>query len=195
MTEGPGRTRLLWRRRRHPLSRRIDVAEAWIVLIAGVLLVIGSPLLGVASGAVYHQDLVRQRHERLPTAAVLLEDADRPASQVTEEYPSSSHSTRVRAEVRWTDAAGVERTGKTQVRAGLRAGASATIWTADGGRHAVPAPPTPGQAVTRGITLGVCVALMYALLLVLVLVTVRLSLERRRADWWEREWARVGGTC
>ncbi|MFE2134660.1 hypothetical protein ACFW9X_15865, partial [Streptomyces sp. NPDC059466] len=68
----------LWRWRRNPLRRRSDALEAWIVLVAGALTVLGGVLAGLLATQSVEHGLARQRTEWHSVLALLADDVPRP---------------------------------------------------------------------------------------------------------------------
>jgi hypothetical protein len=91
---------------------------------------------------------------------------------------------------RWTLAGGAVRTGTISVPSGSRAGETLPIWITDAGDQA-PEPITHTDAVTAGVLTGAFTWLGATSLLAALYWGGRLFLDRRRADYWDREWAAV----
>jgi hypothetical protein len=185
----------LWRWRRNPLKRSSDVAEAWAVLAAGVLLAVGAPMVGVVTAVGVEEAAVRQSQELRTISAVLAENAPAAARNVYIDPNSDryigSNSDRVRATVRWTASDGSSRTGKALVPADRPAGTRTTVWL--DGRGALHDPPaSPGQAAELGVVIGSLAATGVCLLVVGGRRAVRFRLDRHREAQWEHEWAEVG---
>ncbi|MGW3730597.1 hypothetical protein ACWDPP_36965, partial [Streptomyces sp. NPDC000851] len=64
----------LWRWRRNPLKRRADTVEAWVLLGAGMLTVLGGVLAGLTVARSVEQELARERAEWRPVTASLTKD-------------------------------------------------------------------------------------------------------------------------
>ncbi|MYW43591.1 hypothetical protein GT346_09660, partial [Streptomyces sp. SID161] len=58
----------LWRWRRNPLRRTTDLAEAWVALVALLLITVAAPvigcLVGASTGASLQRSAREQRHTR-----------------------------------------------------------------------------------------------------------------------------------
>ncbi|MGY0022048.1 Rv1733c family protein [Streptomyces sp. YJ-C3] len=54
----------LWRWRRNPLRRRTDLAEAWVALVALMLIVVAAPVVGVVAGSLSRDALYRSVQEQ-----------------------------------------------------------------------------------------------------------------------------------
>ncbi|WP_261801747.1 hypothetical protein [Streptomyces sp. ISID311] len=171
--------------RRGPLRRRSDVAETWLALVTGVLIVVGAPAAGLAAAhAVDDGAAARQPPGRHTVSAVLTED---PPARIGVDT-SGRLGTRTHATVRWTDADGRTRTGRTTVAPDLRAGDRTSAWL---DRHGslLRDPVTPGRARSESIAVGTVTATSAGLLLFGTERAGRALLNRRRYDQWEREWA------
>ncbi|MFD6289525.1 hypothetical protein [Streptomyces sp. NPDC060205] len=186
-----GRTRptkiLGWRWRSNPLRRHSDAVEAWILLIAWAVAVIGGAVAGAVSAQGTENALMRGRAERRAVSAVLLETA--PADLV--DMTTGAICSRVRAQVRWTDGNGLVRTDRATVRAGTKAGTTVPVWT-DGHGRLVPEPMGPAEARARAMLTGAAAAVLGALVVLAAGRLVRRRIERRATERWGEEWARVG---
>ncbi|WP_431313341.1 Rv1733c family protein [Streptomyces antnestii] len=109
-----------WRFRRNPLRRRSDVIEAWVVLIAWLIAVVGGVIAGVVTAGAVVSLIAQERAERQKVTAVV----------TGERAEAQSYRTRgtsqVRATVRWTAPDGSARTGHTQVPSSDRTGTRVT---------------------------------------------------------------------
>ncbi|CAM5261998.1 Rv1733c family protein [Streptomyces griseomycini] len=186
-THGTGVRKVrLWRWRRNPLRRRSDLVEAWVLLAVLVLTLSAAVLVGLAAAAAVDDSLAERRDRTRTVPAVLVEDAAHAAPASVSENGDGA----VWAPVRWTAPDGTDRTGRTEVEPGNRAGTAVTVWTDPGGRLV---PPPPGgaearfQIVMAGVTTGVAVAGLGLLGGRLV----RSRLQRRRLGEWEAEWRLV----
>ncbi|WP_127358500.1 Rv1733c family protein [Actinacidiphila soli] len=176
----------LWRWRRNPLRRGSDVAEAWAVVAAGVLLAIGAPAVGASTAVGVEAATLRESQDWHRASAVLTENAPATAALYT-----GSDNGRVRATVRWTASDGSSRTGRALVKPGTDSGARVTIWLDEHGALQNP-PATPDAARAQGIVMGSFAATSTCLLVLGGRWLVRVRLDRRRAAEWESEWAEVG---
>lgn len=175
----------LWRWRRNPLRRRSDRLEAWVVLAAWALTVLGGVVAGLLATRSVEHNLDRQRVEWRPVVAQLTEDA--PGTTA----PSASGSERVWAEVRWTATDGSPHTGQTRVAPASTVGTPVTVWTDTEGRM-VTEPATRSEARLRSSLIGVIVGVTAAGVPFVGGRLARGRLERRRMDEWDEEWERVG---
>ncbi|MEU3962026.1 hypothetical protein AB0F42_19750 [Streptomyces buecherae] len=178
--------RPLWRWRRNPLRRRTDVIEAWSLLLAAVIMVVGGVALGVTTALLAWEPLMEQHENRHQTQAVLVRDVPQRPTELGE--PGAN---RVRATVRWTDTSGTTHTGQTRVDEGREAGERVTVWTDERGELTT-APLSPGQAATRAGVVGAIAATGFCCLTLSARRQVQRRLDRERAAQWERAWAEVG---
>ncbi|MFC7258692.1 Rv1733c family protein [Streptomyces lutosisoli] len=174
----------LWRWRRNPLRRRSDALEAWVVLVAWAVTVLGGVFTGLAATQAVEHGLAQERAEWRSVAARLTEDA-------RDEGATESGGDLVWAKVRWTAADGSSRAGQARVFAGTVAGTSVTVWTDPDGRL-VTRPATASQARLRASLVGVLVGVSAAGVPFVCGRLLRGRLERRRMEQWDQEWERIG---
>ncbi|MGW4204703.1 Rv1733c family protein [Streptomyces sp. NPDC004726] len=186
----------VWRWRRNPLRRATDRAEAWMTLVAALLLVTAAPLIGWISGAAADESLERQaraqRQQRQQVTATVLGPA--PAAPAGAYLPDTSAVTGKHPLViaEWTAADGGKRTGRLASRLREpRVGDSFGVWTDRQGR--VVGRPMNATAVRVNTVLaGVAAALASAVLVESVRRLVLWRLVRRRHERLDRAWATVG---
>jgi hypothetical protein len=174
----------LWRWRRNPLRRRSDALEAWIVLVAWALTVLGGTLTGLAATQSVEHGLARERAEWHSVPALLTQDAAATTA-------SESAAELVWAKVRWTAADGSARAGRARVFASSTAGTPVTVWTDLDGRL-VTRPATASQARLRASFVGVLVGVSVAGVPFACGRLLCGRLQRRRMEQWDEEWQRVG---
>lgn len=175
----------LWRWRSNPLRRRDDVLEAWVVLAVWAVVAVGGTLAGLVTAHAADEVFNRQRAERQPIRAVLLNDVPQGASS------AGGLSDRAVAKVRWTAPDGSARTDTTLVDAGLKAGSRLVVWQDEqGALTAEPASPTEA-AVEAGL-LGVAAGLALAGIALGAGALLRWRFDRHRIDQWSKEWDVVG---
>ncbi|MET8978017.1 hypothetical protein ABZX85_20625 [Streptomyces sp. NPDC004539] len=175
----------LWRWRDNPLRRLDDVVEAWLVLAVWLLIAVAGTVVGAMTAHAADQMFARQRDERTPVRAVLLDDV--PPAAGGRGTVSGRHS----AAVRWTAPDGSERTGRTLVDAGRQAGATVTVWQDTQGLLKTE-PPGAREAAVESATLGASAACALAGVLYAAGRVARWRLEQRRIEQWGREWDVVG---
>ncbi|TLS46515.1 hypothetical protein FE633_09390 [Streptomyces montanus] len=171
----------LWRWRRNPLRRRVDVVEAWVVLAAWIFAVVGGLLAGLVAANALTQSLDRQREERRPVPAVLAENAPGavPSSVVGDE--------RVWAKVRWKAPDGSAHTGRAKVDPETRAGSRTTVWT---DRHGtlMSEPVSQAEAVLQATSAGLLAAMGGCGVVTLTAWGVRARIDRVRMRQWAVAW-------
>ncbi|MFE4537144.1 hypothetical protein ACFRKB_19020 [Streptomyces scopuliridis] len=176
--------RTFWRWRRNPLKRGTDRAEAWAVLISGLLLVVGAPLVGVATGMSVAAAGPRVPADWYSVSAVLTEKAPAPAPA-----DEVSRSDQVRATVEWRAADGTRRGGLAWVMPNTPAGRHTTVWL--DGSDRIRENPDRGLRM-RALTFGTLAATGTAALVTAGFVLFHVRLARRRASQLDREWRIVG---
>ena len=177
--EGPSARGRLPRR----ATDRVEDAVAWVLIAAGLLLVV---LAGVAGLAAYGGESRRAELEngsRSQVRAVLLENARLVSGDLGERLP-------VRALARWTDRNGHEYSGIIDVGYAEPAGTEIKVWVNAAG-EIVSCPVHPVNAVLGGIAASLGVLCAGGTLLVATWSGVRGLTARRNARRWEREWERV----
>ncbi|MFE3269663.1 hypothetical protein [Streptomyces sp. NPDC059215] len=174
----------LWRWRRNPLRRRSDTLEAWVVLVAGALTVLGGVLPGLLATHTVEHGLARQRAEWHSVPALLAEDV--PSSTGV-----ASGADIVWAKVRWTAADGSPHDGQARVPIGSHAGTPVTVWTDDDGRL-VTRPASPSQARLRASLVGILMGVSAGGVPFVGGRLLRGHMERRRMERWDEEWQRIG---
>ncbi|MER5470951.1 hypothetical protein ABZX90_20220 [Streptomyces sp. NPDC002935] len=174
----------LWRWRRNPLRRRSDVLEAWIMLAAWALTVLGGVFTGLAAARAVEHALAQERAEWHAVPARLAEDA--PVASAT-----GAGDRVVWARVRWTRPDGTPRSGRVRVYAGTPAGTPVMVWNDLDGRL-VTRPTTVAEARLRASLVGVLAGVGAAGLPFVTGRLLRGRLERRRMERWDEEWERIG---
>ncbi|WP_433446469.1 Rv1733c family protein [Streptomyces sp. CA-142005] len=173
----------LWRFRRSPLRRVSDVVEAWLLLTAWVVGVLGGAIAGVLAAVEADQGFEEERSGRREVVAVLLENA-------RDTVPGHADVSRASATVQWTASDGRTHTGRTTVAAHTHAGTQVRVWTNARG-DLVSQPPAESDAVMRSSFVGVGVAAVAAGVVWGCARTARALLNRRRMRQWALEWERV----
>ncbi|MFE9405765.1 hypothetical protein ACFYNY_29135 [Streptomyces sp. NPDC006530] len=185
----------LWRWRHNPLRRRTDLVEAWVALVALVLMVFAAPAVGVLCGSLtdtsLRQQVTEQRLHRHVTAAVVAGRAEqRPGAAQPE--GSTIRATRTTVVANWTAYDGSSRRGTlvSPLRA-TEPGATFRLWTDDHGRP-VPPPMARSAADTHAVFAGLCAAAAAAGLIEGIRRLTVWRLIRRRYARLDRAWARYG---
>ncbi|MCX5562816.1 hypothetical protein [Streptomyces sp. NBC_00038] len=174
----------LWRWRRNPLRRLSDVLEAWVLLTAYVLALVGAFLAGMATQGAVERHLDQQRVERQAVAAALVEDAkDKPPA-------GAADDDRVWVTARWTAPDGSTRTGQTKVGPDARAGTRVTVWT---DQHGVltSKPVSHEEARLQSALAGALTAMITVGVVAGGACAARAWLDRRRMEQWAADWART----
>jgi hypothetical protein len=177
----------LWRWRRNPLKRRVDVVEAWVVIGAWLITLAAGVLAGLAATEAVEQGLARERVEWRQVAALVTEKAPGTAP----DHPVKAPGEKVWGKVAWTAPDGARHTGQVRVGPGSAVGTAVSVWTDPHG-ELVTKPPTPAQAHMRSSLIGVLVGLSAAAVPFVGGRVLCGRLERRRMNQWDTEWARFG---
>ncbi|MFI2642367.1 hypothetical protein [Streptomyces sp. NPDC018610] len=173
----------LWRWRRNPLRRTSDVVEAWIVLAAWVLAVVGALATALLTAGAMQQSAQRVRQQSHAVSAVLTREPERTTARTT-------GAQLVWGTVRWTDPGGAAHTDRTRVPATATPGARVTVWT--NGRGALTAPPpSPADTAFQSVLGALWAGTATAGLVAGGARLARTRLDRRRFDQWAEEWARM----
>jgi len=162
---------------------RVEDATAWILLTAGLLMVL---LAGVYGTAVHDRLTDQARAEALdrkPTVATLLNAAPTIGSD-------STLSTPVEVAATWPDRAGVPHTGTVPAPQGLAADTTVQIWIDRSGAP-VPEPTSDGDALDLAIITAAITVLAGAIVLTALWCVVRRITLSYNCAAWEREWREV----
>ncbi|GHH05859.1 hypothetical protein [Streptomyces rubradiris] len=185
----------LWRWRHNPLCRATDLAEAWLALVALLLIAVAAPVTGWLTGRAAQDSLQRsarqQQHTRhLVTATVVRElggtlpEADPESSSARE-----SHS---RVLAYWRAPDGTRRHGP--VLADLKSphrGDHFRLWTDSRGRMTT-RPLDAATATTHAALAGLGAALLTAALVETGRRVTVWRLVQRRYARWDQAWERAG---
>ncbi|MER6731977.1 Rv1733c family protein [Streptomyces puniciscabiei] len=195
----------LWRWRHNPLRRPTDLAEAWVALVALVLIAVAAPVAGCLVGAAAQDSLQRsvreQRHTRhLVTATVMRDLGETPRETDPDTTPAREIRRRVLAD--WTAPDGTHRHGPAL--ADLKSphtGAHFGLWTDPHGRITTRPLDSP-TATTHAVLAGMGAALLTAGLVEGGRrLTVWRMIHGRYARWdqaWDRagpDWGKAGTGC
>lgn len=176
----------LWRWRSNPLRRRVDVVEAWIILMAWLCAVAGGLAAAWVAGSTADEGYDRMRATHRPVPAVVV----RPAKSQAATGPTSHR--RVRATVRWTGTDGQAHTATTQVKRGATPGQSVRVWTNAHGRLTAK-PLSPANALFQSAMVGLTAAGGAGVVVLLVVQGLQACLGRRRMRLWAEDWERADG--
>ncbi|MEU1348606.1 hypothetical protein ABZ438_06310 [Streptomyces sp. NPDC005786] len=184
----------VWRWRRNPLCRATDRREAWVALVALLLLVLAAPALGWCCGARVDdalQDAVRAQHaDRRLTTAVVVRQAARPFVSDPESSPDRRAQTPVVA--RWHAPDGTVRSATvTTSSRDTSVGARVGIWTDPAGDPA-PRPLDAPTAHTHAVLAGFGAAMLCVLVVEGGRRLIVWRMVQRRYERLDRAWARAG---
>ncbi|MFB7914452.1 hypothetical protein [Streptomyces sp. NPDC056061] len=193
----------VWRWRRNALRRATDRREAWVALVALLLMLSAAPALGWACGSLADEALQRtvraERAERRATTAIVLRTAPVAPRSAADPEVSSERAAQTSVTARWTAPDGTERRGTvTTPSRRTEPGAAVEIWTDRAGRP-VPRPMDAATARTHAVLAGVGAMLLVAAAVEggrrpIVRRMVRNRYERIDRDWAEAgpDWGRTG---
>lgn len=185
----------LWRWRHNPLRRTTDLVEAWVALVALLLILVGTPVVGSVLGSFAQSSLQKsardqQRTRHLVAATVVKKLNPSPVDLDPESSRTREATSRVLAD--WTAPDGTARHGT--VLADLKSphrGERFALWTDDQGRI-VDRPLDGAAATTHAVLAGFGAAAMTAGLIEggRRLIVWRLVL--RRYARWDQAWDKAG---
>ncbi|MBL1082739.1 hypothetical protein JK359_12235 [Streptomyces actinomycinicus] len=185
----------LWRWRHNPLRRATDLAEAWVALVALLLIAVAAPVAGCLVGAAaqdsLQQSVRRQQHARHMVTATVVRDL---GEALPESDPETSSASQARSRViaHWVAPDGTRQHGA--VLADLKSphrGDRFRLWTDPHGRITT-RPLDSATATAHAVLAGFGAALVIA---VLVECGRRLTvwrMVRRRFAHWDQAWDRAG---
>ncbi|WP_461076481.1 Rv1733c family protein [Streptomyces deserti] len=185
----------LWRWRHNPLCRATDLAEAWLALVALLLILLAAPLIGSVVGGAAQDALqrsVREQHQSryVVTATVVRKLEGSPLEADPETSTGRDLRNRVLAE--WTAPDGTEHRGP--VLAGLKTpqqGDHFRIWTDRHGKL-VARPLDAATASTHAVLAGFGAALATAGLIESGRRVIVWRMVRRRYARWDQAWDKAG---
>ncbi|MFI2204960.1 hypothetical protein ACH47Z_30075 [Streptomyces sp. NPDC020192] len=185
----------LWRWRRNPLRRATDLAEAWVALVALVLISVAAPVTGCLVGAVAQDSLQRtvreQQHtHHLVTALVVRDLGETPPE--TDPDVTAAREPRHRVLADWTAPDGTRQHGAAL--ANLKSphpGDHFGLWTDADGRITTRPLDSP-TATTHAVLAGFGAALLIAGLVEGVRRLTVWRMVRRRYARWDQAWDRAG---
>lgn len=186
----------LWRWRKNPLRRGTDLMEAWVALVAALLLALAAPATGWICGSRINSSLqhtVRlQREERHRTTVVVTGQPKEHHHNAFDAESAADHGGGSQVLATWSAADGTRRTG-TLTAPGRRItpGATFTIWTDPLGKP-VRGPMNGDWARLNAVMAGAATTLVAAVLVELLRRLVLWRLVRRRYSRLDRAWAKAG---
>jgi hypothetical protein len=177
------------------LRRRTDLVEAWVALVALVLILVVGPVIGALVGGAAQDALQRsvreQRESRHLVTATVVRELDRSPLDADPET-TSGRDLRSRVLADWTAPDGTAHHGT--VIASLQkphAGDHFTIWTDQHGRM-VARPLDSATATTHAVLAGFGAALLTAGLVEGGRRLMVWRMVRRRYARWDQAWERAG---
>ncbi|RLU89179.1 hypothetical protein CTZ27_22295 [Streptomyces griseocarneus] len=183
--------------RSNPLRRRTDVLEAWVGLVAVVLMLLAGSAVGWVTGSLAHgalRETVREqqlhRHQVMATAVQNL-----PVSTVEADRESASgREGHHRVIARWAAPdSRAQLSGVVAVRQPTPVGRRFSLWTDDHGRIAG-RPMDDDTAAVHAVLAGAAAAAGTAGLVEGARRLVVWRLVQRRYTQWDRAWEQAGHT-
>jgi hypothetical protein len=185
----------LWRWRHNPLRRTTDLVEAWVALLAVLLILVAAPLMGAVAGAAAEdalQQSARDQHQaRHEVTATVVKKLERPPLDPDPEA-SSAQNPHSRVLADWTAPDGSAHHGK--VIASLKSphrGDHFTLWTDQHGAI-VGRPLDSATATTHAVLAGFGAGLMTAWLFEGGRRLIVWRMVRRRYARWDQAWDKAG---
>nr|WP_145492632.1 MULTISPECIES: hypothetical protein [Streptomyces] len=183
----------LWRWRRNPLCRATDLAEAWVALVALVLITVVAPLTGALVGFVAEDSLQRAARVEQRTHHLVMATVVRPLGRALESDPDSAgREARSRVVADWSAPDGTAHHGSAL--ADLKSphpGDHFALWTDPQGRITT-RPLDSVTATAHAVLAGFGAALLTAGLVETVRRLTLWRMVRRRYARWEQAWDRAG---
>ncbi|MEU9763525.1 hypothetical protein [Streptomyces sp. NPDC047985] len=184
----------VWRWRHNPLRRATDRREAWVALVALLLMTLVAPALGGVCGALTDDALQRsaraERAQRRATTAVVLGPAA--PGHAADPEGTSERAARASVVARWRAPDGTERRGTVTAPSGRTApGTGVRIWT-DRAGHAVPRPMDAPTARAHAVLAGLGAAMLAAGLIECLRRLIVRHMIRSRHAGIDRAWAETG---
>ncbi|WP_406369484.1 hypothetical protein OG788_06485 [Streptomyces sp. NBC_00647] len=162
------------------LRRTSDRCEYWFRRILMVVLVLGLPAAAVSAGLTAYAASMR-------TVRAQAAERHQVTARLTTGVKSDDDRAKRPAQVRWTDANGVVRTGAALVKPGTPKGATVRVWVTR--EETVTSPPASAlNATTTGWMVGGMAAFGVAAGSYAAWAGIRLVLDRRRYAQWDAEW-------
>jgi hypothetical protein len=185
----------LWRWRHNPLRRTSDLVEAWVALVALLLILVVAPVIGslvggVAQGAL-QQSVRDQRATRHLVTATVVRKLDRsPLDSDPETSSSRDLRSRVLADWAAPDGAGHHGAAMADLKSPHR-GDHFKIWTDLHGRI-VARPLDAATATTHAVLAGFGAAMLAAGAVEGGRRLIVWRMVRRRYARWDQAWDRAG---
>ncbi|MEV6167014.1 hypothetical protein AB0L99_02140 [Streptomyces sp. NPDC051954] len=185
----------LWRWRHNPLRRKTDLTEAWVALVALLLILFAAPMTGSVVGSVaqdaLQQSVRDQRESRHVVTATVVRKLNRSPLDADPET-STGRDIRSRVLADWTAPDGTAQHGPVMAHVeDPHAGDNFTLWTDDHGR-VVARPLDPATATTHAVLAGFGATLLAAGLIDGLRRLIVWRMVRRRYARWDQAWDRAG---
>ncbi|MFE3636747.1 hypothetical protein [Streptomyces cellostaticus] len=185
----------LWRWRHNPLRRATDLTEAWVAVVALVLIAVAAPVAGVLVGLAAQDSLQRsareQQHERHLVEATVVRGLDG-APVETDPDTSAVRDAHSRVLADWTAPDGGHRRGPALAKLrSPRPGDRFALWTDRNGQVTTRPLDSP-TATTHAVLAGVGAALLTTGLVDCGRRLIVWRMVRRRYARWDRAWDRAG---
>ncbi|MCQ4205966.1 Rv1733c family protein [Streptomyces longispororuber] len=185
----------LWRWRHNPLRRGTDLAEAWVALVALILIVVAGPVLGIVAGSLSRDALYRsvqeQHSKRHEVTATVEKKVSQPPLDPDPET-STARDAHSRVVAHWTAPDGSAHRGR--VIAALKTphtGDTFPLWTDDKGR-VTGRPLDRATATTHAVLAGFGAAVAVTGLVEGTRRLVVWRMVRRRYARWDQAWDIAG---
>ncbi|MET9908061.1 hypothetical protein ABZZ74_14740 [Streptomyces sp. NPDC006476] len=185
----------LWRWRHNPLRRTSDLVEAWVALVALLLILVAAPVIGSLVGGVAQDALQRvakdQQAARHPVTATVVRKLDRSPLD-TDPETTSGRDLRSRVLADWTAPDGTARQGAALAAlTSPHHGDHFRIWTDAHGRI-VARPLDSATATTHAVLAGFGAALLTAGAVEGGRRMIVWRMVRRRYARWDQAWDKAG---
>ncbi|MGW4567128.1 Rv1733c family protein [Streptomyces sp. NPDC004561] len=185
----------VWRWRHNPLRRTTDLAEAWVALVALVLIALAAPVTGCLVGAAAQDSLQRaareEQHARRLVTATVVRDLGQALLEADPDT-TTARETRSRVIAEWTAVDGTRRHGPALADIkSPRAGDHFGLWTDPHGRITT-RPLDSATATTHAVLAGLGAALVSAALVESGRRLTVWRMVRRRYERWDQAWDRAG---
>ncbi|MFF3177702.1 hypothetical protein ACFVQ0_34365 [Streptomyces sp. NPDC057900] len=186
----------VWRWRHNPLRRATDRHEAWVALVAFVLLVLAAPASGWLSGSLVDgalQESVRAQQARTHlTTAVVVRRSTASRHFVADPESSTDRAAMTTVPARWHAPDGTARSATvTTYSRNTAPGARIRIWTDPRG-HPTLRPMDAPTAHTHAVLAGLGTTMLTALLIEAGRRLIVWRMVRRRYERLDRAWAKAG---
>lgn len=184
----------VWRWRRNPLRRRTDRLEAWVALVAALLIVLGATSAGWLTGRAAQGALletVRIQHQQRHLVWVTVDRLISRAPLDPDPETSSQRDAHRRVLGRWTARDGSAHLGQLAAPRPVETGERFRIWTDDRGR-VVPRPMDTGTAGAHAVLAGLGTTAGVGMMIEGARRMIVWQLMVRRFRRWDQEWKRAG---